>query len=68
MVWVLLVVCILEAIVLVLIGFCSVWGIGLLIGIVYVIYLSWYWLVVLVGGVIVMVLWVFFGFFGKELL
>ncbi|WP_223342233.1 O-antigen ligase [Synechocystis sp. PCC 7339] len=66
LVWALLVACILEAIALVLTGSRSAWGIGLLIGIAYAIYLSWYWLVALAGGATAMVLWASFGPFGKE--
>ena len=42
LVWALLVACILEAIALVLTGSRSAWGIGLLIGIAYAIYLGWH--------------------------
>jgi O-antigen ligase len=50
----------------VLTGSRSAWGIGLLIGIAYAIYLGWHWLVALAGGATAMVLWASFGPFGKE--
>jgi len=65
-VWSLVAVCVLEAIALGLTDSRSAWGIGLLIGLVYAVYLSWYWLVGLAGGVTGVVLWASFGPFGKE--
>ena len=65
-VWGLVIACGLEAIALGLTDSRSAWGIGLLIGLVYAIYLSWYWLVGLAGVVTGVVLWASFGPFGKE--
>ena len=66
LVWGLFAVCGLEAIALVLTDSRSAWGIGLLIGLVYAVYLSWYWLVGLAAMVTGIVLWASFGPIGKE--
>ncbi|MEY2983956.1 MAG: hypothetical protein RLZZ568_573 [Cyanobacteriota bacterium] len=65
LVWGLAATCVLEAIALGLTDSRSAWGIGLLIGVIYAVYLSWYWLVGLAGVITGMVLWAAFGPMGK---
>lgn len=62
----LMMVCVLEAIALGLTDSRSAWGIGLLIGLVYAVYLGWYWLVGLAAAATGGILWASFGPFGKE--
>ena len=65
-VWSLFAACALEAIALGLTDSRSAWGLGLLVGLVYAVYLSWYWLVGLAGVITGIVLWASFGPFGKD--
>ncbi len=44
----------------------SAWGIALLIGVAYAVYLGWYFLVAMVGAASTVVLWASFGPFAKQ--